>query len=469
MTPPSMPTRHAAAAGVSALPTSASTRSPLVLRVLFVALVLYAALGKGFAYAGYPPVFVGEVLLVLVVLSAARPWAAIPRNAAAVVTGLLVAFAVVQFAVDSFAATAPLLETVRGLAPVYYCAYAFAAYALLRAYEERAGRAVVQESLDSALVAALPWILGATAVLAALLLVEEPAGLPVWPGSEVSVLWSKSGDIAVSLVLFAPVVWSSRTVQRWGRSHRLVLACLWCGAALLVAFRSRGALVALIAGLVVARPHAVRLLKGTMAIVTVLLLLYVTGLSVEVSDREISYDAISDAVAAVLGTAPEEEIGGNYVGNTTWRTDFWTAISDDVQRDRMVLHGHGWGDNLAVRYGFVSARDADDPQVLRLPHSIFFTLLGRAGVIVAVLFVLVPLLTIASTFRAGATRPIPLTTVAARGAVAAAFVNGLADPYLESPQGGILFWSLIGLLWWATAPHIDRGADEALSHVRAAP
>ena len=44
----------------------------------------------------------------------------------------------------------------------------------------------------------------------------------------------------------------------------------------------------------------------------------------------------------------------------------------------MVLHGRGWGDNLALRHGVTPALAADDPRVLRLPHNIFFSLVGRA-------------------------------------------------------------------------------------------
>ncbi len=47
--------------------------------------------------------------------------------------------------------------------------------------------------------------------------------------------------------------------------------------------------------------------------------------------------------------------------------------------------------------------------------------------------------------------PPPVMVQAARGAVAAAVTTGLTDIYLESPQGGIVFWALIGFLWWTAA------------------
>jgi hypothetical protein len=233
-----------------------------------------------------------------------------------------------------------------------------------------------------------------------------------------------------------------------------------------VTFRSRGALLALIVGLVIMRPHVVRIVKAMLVGIAVVLALYVTGLSVDVGGREISYEAIGDAVASVLGAGPEDQISSNYLDTTNWRAEWWGDIWTDVREEHMVLHGRGWGDNLALRHGVTPALAADDPRTLRLPHNIFFSLVGRAGLLTAIGFLLVPLLTIIRTFRGnGAPTARPLVE-AARGAVAAAVTTGLSDIYLESPQGGILFWSLIGFLWWAATPPLGTGAQDGRLPVR---
>jgi hypothetical protein len=72
------------------------------------------------------------------------------------------------------------------------------------------------------------------------------------------------------------------------------------------------------------------------------------------------------------------------------------------------------------------------------------------------LAVVVPVLTISPTFNGRAGGRVPPVIQAARGAVTAAVVTGLTDIFIESPQGGILFWSLIGFLWWACAPPVGR-------------
>jgi hypothetical protein len=236
---------------------------------------------------------------------------------------------------------------------------------------------------------------------------------------------------------------------------------MWTGAALLVAFRSRGALLALVLGVVVMRPHAVRLAKAVFAVLVVVLVLYLTGISIAVRGREVSYDAIGDAVASVLGAGPEDQIGSNYLATTNWRGDWWSSIWDDVKAEHMVLHGRGWGDNLALRHGVTPALAADDERVLRLPHNVFFSIAGRAGVLTAVGFLVVPLLTVVRTFTRPPERSTRLTVQAARGAVTGAVATGLVDIFLESPQGGILFWSLIGFLWWATAPAVEPATPDA--------
>ena len=440
-------------AGVESL-GARSDRPARALRYLFVCLVLYAALGKGFAYAGWPPLFVGELLLAVVLLSAVRSSALLPRTAAAVVTALLVGMAVVQFAIDRLAGMVPLLETVRGLAPVYYSGFAFGIYALLRDWEARTSRSHVEDTVAKTVARAAPLVAPIVLGLAALLLIE-PAWLPRWPGSGVPMLLTKPGDIAVTLVLLVSVV-QSRRLGRLVPAPRGAMIVMLSATALLVAARSRGALLTLIIGLLVARPRPDRIAKGLLAGVAVLLALYVSGLRIEVAHRELSYAAATDAVESLVDTeSSESDIQGNYVGTRNWRTEWWEAIWADATGDRLFLHGYGWGDNLAIRYGIAARDAAEDPRVLRLPHSFFFSLVGRAGVAFAVAFALVPILTIGRTFRPAARgRSSPLVE-GARGALAAAVVTGLFGVYIESPQGGILLWNIVGFLWWATSAPRD--------------
>ena len=152
---------------------------------------------------------------------------------------------------DRLAGAHPWIESLRGLAPIYYSAFAFATYALLRSYEYRAGRDLAMRLVDRACASATPFVIAAAVVLAALLLTSAE-WLPAWPSTGVMMLASKSGDIAVALVLVLPFVTAARPTDRLSPAVA-IFPVLWGVAALLITFRSRGALLALLAGALAGR------------------------------------------------------------------------------------------------------------------------------------------------------------------------------------------------------------------------
>jgi hypothetical protein len=446
-------------------PAPGRTRAaaPTPLRVLFVVLVLYAAFGKGFAYAGWPPVFVGEVVLALMTFAVLRPGMAVPRNVASTLTVALIGLALVQFAVDRLTAADPVLETLRGLAPIYYSAYAFLIFALLRRYERRVGYAPALAAVQDAVARAVPAVVLAVLVLAGLL-VYRPGVVPTWPGSGVSMLITGS-SIAVTLVLCLPFLGVERRGNRLVIGRRL-LALAWALTAVLLVFRSRGALLGLAAGAFALRPRAIAVTRALLAASVLLVGLYVSGASVQVGSREVSFQAAVASTASLLGSPEDDEIGQSFLGTRTWRSEWWDDIWSDVTSERMVLHGHGWGDNLALRYDVVPPIAADEPRVLRLPHSLFFSLAGRAGLVMAVGFMLVPILTVAPTYRRGTRRALPVVE-AVRGGIVATLVVALVDIFVEAPQGGILLWGMVGFLWWVTAPHRDATGEQTAGEASA--
>lgn len=450
--------------------------TPPALTTLGVCLALYLGLGKGFSHFGVPPVFIGEVLLLTMVAASLRPTMRIPTTLPAVLIYACLLLGVAQLSVDVTRQDgAPVLESLRGFAVLYYALFSLVTYALLRRHEATVGVGTVLDLVDRWLRRSAAVVVPVLAVLALRYLFDLPAAilhffaeeraLPTWPSGAL-VIQTKPADIAVALVVFMPVVF--KDFRRTDRSnYRLVLLTLWVLAALLVTARSRGALLAFAAGGLVVFQHQLRTVaRIAMGTGLIVLILFVSGARVQVGPRELSFDGLVSSVASLT----EESDGSdstNAVETAQWRSAWWSDIWADVEDNRMVLHGRGWGDNLALRFGVVQAEDADDPLVLRLPHNIFFSLAGRAGLLTAVTFIAVIIISIASTRRSqlghAADRP---SVRAARGALAAALAAGLTDVYLESPQGAIVLWTACGFLWWATAS--ARGGPTERSIVPAA-
>ena len=203
--------------GASATPILGSSTRPQTpstpLRVLGICLTMYLAFGKGFAYAGIPPIFVGEVLLGFVAICAVRPTMPVPRTAPALITLCLLTLGGIQVVYDILRGNVSTLETLRGFAIIYYSVFAFALYALLRRHESMTSRDDAMRLVTRWLQRATPFILGAVLFLA-LLLVLDLQSLPRWPGSEVPMLFTKATDISVALAALLPLAFDKASLLR---------------------------------------------------------------------------------------------------------------------------------------------------------------------------------------------------------------------------------------------------------------
>ena len=130
-----------------------------------------------------------------------------------------------------------------------------------------------------------------------------------------------------------------------------------------------------------------------------------------------------------------------------WRLAWWNKIYGYTVDGPYFWVGKGFGVNLATQDGF----QVDVQQTLRAPHSAHLEILARAGVPGLALWALFQIAFASAVLRAVAVARrinepawIPLL-----GWVfvywLAALVNGSFDVYLGGPQGGIWFWSMIGL------------------------
>lgn len=416
-------------------------RFPLwTLALLGLVLVGYAMLGRGFAHVGRTPVYVGELAMGLVLLGAVVSGGARRALRSPVVWILL------AYMAWGAASTLPYLDVygfvaLRDAALWGYGIFAVAVAALLlgtgawRRVSEAYGRW-------------LPWLLAWLPIgyPAAVLLAER---IPRLPGG-VAILEIKPGDVAVHLAgagaflllgLHAPGRSDRRMALEW------VGWVAWFVALFLAASQNRGGMVAVVTALALLfalRPSArwIRpILMGTLLLGAAVAL----DLRLETGDRrEASARQLAANVTSVVGGETER---GNLESTIEWRMSWWGDIAGYTLAGPHFWTGKGFGVNLADDDGYQTKADHS----LRSPHNGHLTVLARSGVPGLALWVLLQ-----GAFGASLLAAYARARRAGRDDWArfdlwiltfwtACLVNATFDVFLEGPQGGIWFWSVVGV------------------------
>lgn len=228
-----------------------------------------------------------------------------------------------------------------------------------------------------------------------------------------------------------------------------------------------------------------RFLVLAAVLLSVILLMIGTDTTISLGYREVS---IRQYVANLVGlVSPEDGAQVDYGAyqNREWRRRWWMAIFGDSIAEPYLLLGRGWGSNLALDYGVVTAYDVSTNEtVLRNPHNIFFSTLGRGGWLVTFLWaglylaLLVELVLLMRTTK-GRYPQFFLVSKICFAFVVVGLVQGAADVFLESPQNAIPHWICIGVAWfviekWKASKGVNcpsddsRGVGKGLEPFRAA-
>ncbi len=356
----------------------------------------------------------------------------------------------------------PAVEVARGIAPYYYCFFAFVAYnCLISAPRGWLRRLAGSRKLVGALT---------TGVLAALTVsfamnTYMPEVLPSMPGADIAVVCYKATDALMPLAVVM-VLWSV------GKSGTLL--GIWAlSLSLIGGARSRATLL----GLLILFIFAAKLRPRFLALVGVVLLIAAAMLTMDVSIslgyREVSVRQYAANVLGIVSPVDGAQIDYNAYQNREWRRKWWMSILDDSISQPYLLIGRGWGSNLALDYGVVSAYDVStNALVLRNPHNIFFSTLGRGGWMVAGLWcclhfsLLMALLPILRASK-GRYPEFYLATKVCLTFLAVGLVQGSADVFLESPQNAIPHWIAIGVSWyvierWNQARRVEQRLEQGL-------
>jgi hypothetical protein len=398
--------------------------------------VSYALLGKGFAYVGFPPLYVGELLLVFAVLALFFS----ERISALVRTPL--GCLMIAFGVWQLLCAAPYLDTygtdtLRDSAIWGYAVFAWVTAALVLRMPGLMRTVVSQFSRFGRLFL----IVGPIAWLATTYMRDS---LPHWPGTNISIPSIKGDEYSVHLAGIFALALQGVGLDRWSWISLILIDAM-------LAMAVRGGMLAFLvaAGFAILlrpRVHHLVFILGVGMLLTGAMAAFDLRLVVPTSGRELSLEQLMHGISSVVGTSERADLEGT----KRWRLLWWGDIRDYTIRGPYFWTGKGYGINLADSDGFqVGSRD----EPLRSPHNSHLTFLARSGVpgfsLWLALQVTWAAMMLKSYLRARRLQASEWRIVFAwllvywlAFTVAAAF-----DVFLEGPMAGIPFWTILGLGW----------------------
>jgi hypothetical protein len=412
--------------------------------ILVILLLGYLSFGKSFGYIGYYPILIGEAgLFGAVAFLAMDQKLYFPRTLSAWLLFPMLLAIVAQAVYSVWYLQQPIVEVGRGIAPFYYAAFAFCTFIFLTRYRRYGyGRLIPsQKAIDQ--IATM--VLGIQSIS---LLASTVAGnyLPIIPHTGVPILYYKPGDASMVLLVLLVLANKGR-LNTFNACWALMLLLIACA-------ESRSVLLCtLTAAFISWRPKPRQLIAITVFVVLGVAVA-LSGFTVKLNYREISAERYLLNITSIFDPEKAAEIDPQGQGTKRWRLMWWTKIFDNAVETPYVFIGAGWGENLAVQYGIyrISSSGWQDAALLRNPHNIFFSTLGRGGWIVTGLWCLfyltfVPSLLVGRFGRRGKSPEWKLMAEICLVFTLAALINGGTDVFLESPQNSIPHWLVIGLGW----------------------
>jgi hypothetical protein len=419
---------------------------PAFLLILGVSLSGYAFLGRGFAYLGVPPVFVGEVVLFLGLIS----WAL--TGSTRIFKSRLSWLLVLLMAIGALG-TVNWVGTYGMDALRDGALWGYGLFALLVGTFLLRGRNRIL-TVVHIYAKWFPWFLIWIPIAMLVYLFWDQA-IPRWPTSNVPVLNLKRGDIAVHLS-GAMAFLSLGLYRMYGAKPRdtairiewilwvffiLAAITILTGRAALLTIASTALLLWIV------RPSK-HWIKPT--IIGALAVIFALTLDAEFksvkSDRSVSAQALVQTFKSIF-----QETGTSYYdGSRRWRLEWWTDIWNYTVRGEYFWTGKGYGVNLADDDGYQVYAHGGDGAVLRSPHNSHLTFLARSGVPGFTVWIALQLLFAITLIRAyqkarrNGREDFARLNLWVLAYWWAFMVNAGFDVFLEGPQGGIWFWSLFG-------------------------
>lgn len=396
---------------------------------------LYAFLGKGFAYAGWPPFYVSEFLLGLAVIALL-----VTRRLGSLVLtpigGILGCFVLWQIACMLPYLGIYGIDTLRDSVIWGYSLFGLTIAALI----VRLPRSLEISLRRYRRFARLYIFLGPAAWLATLYLREW---LPTWPDTRISIPLIKGDEYGVHLAgIFAFSLLGLGGPSWWalvilgdvllGMSVRSGLFAFLCAATFVLILRPRIGKMAILA--------------TASSILVLGMVVFELRFTPPGASRELSAEVLSRSLVSLVSDSEHSD----FEGTKEWRLKWWRTIRDYTIDGPYFWSGKGYGVNLAESDGFPIGTQ-DEP--LRSPHNSHLTFLARSGVPGLILWALLQGAWAISILRSYLfARKLNLDYWSGLFAwlltywiafiVAASF-----DVFLEGPMAGIPFWTIFGLGW----------------------
>jgi len=480
-------------------------------RVFWVALAIllagYMFLGRGFAHIEVGPVYVGEVVLALGLVSAALVLLGPDRSAALArlrhphpVVVLLVAFMVL-----GAIRTLPYIPTfgihaLRDAVLWGYGAFALIIYLI-------ASRATLEIGLR-AYASIVPffalWLPVSYWIWSSF---HAPRMSTSFPLADIPLIFFKAQDMAVHAVAALAFTVIALGIVRRVRTLLVafVVAIPLTWILFITSVQSRGALLAIIAAIAVTAVWARRPERWVHVVAAVVVVMVLTsgpaflesvgGLNGPTSSyapgestpgssgstpspvptrssdivteptpepsappvgRAFDFGQVIENVRSVFGMTSDPTLAGT----RSFRLSWWFTIVDYTVFGPYFWTGKGFGINLADDDGFQPTLDHS----LRAPHNSHMTTLARMGVpgffLWGALQLAWLLLLLRAIWRHRRARDDQMAMAGAWLLVfwVAMMINTSFDPYLEGPQGGIWFWVVFGAGLLVMQAHSRSGA-----------
>ncbi|MDH3702322.1 MAG: O-antigen ligase family protein [Alphaproteobacteria bacterium] len=410
------------------------------LSVLGLLLAGYAFFSKGFAYFGFSPFFIGEIVLVALLAGVLLTRYDLRFFRSPIVT-LILLFVLWQVIAIMAGPKYSLMDTLRDSVVWGYAAFAFIAAALLY------GTGNIEKSI-SWYGRVLPWFV-VWAPLGYVLYIKTIGLTPVHAGTRVPMLLLKTGDFGVHLAgaaTFLALGLHRRFPLRKGKQVVFQEMFWWSAIAagvIAAGSRNRGGMLSVMMALLVVtvlKPNN-RLKNFLIPGLIIVSLFSIFDVRIPLGGgREISMDQVTNNVASIFTESQEQSLSGT----AEWRLEWWQSIIDDTVFGKDFWFGRSYGVNLAEVDGFADATQN------RSPHNAHLTILARSGMpglaIWLILIGTIYYVLLKCYLQCLRTNREYLGNINLwiMGYLTAFLVNSSFDVFLEGPQGGIWFWSLVG-------------------------